>query len=182
MIINENRCGIYFEEDEATWELNGNKVPYEEVVKAISESKKIDEICIGSDDDYCEFETDEMTWELNWRIRIANYNGKFYLTSYIDATPYEYFDYLTEKENDEEDYEEVAQKMMADLAKDSHVVSANDICIEPEGDYLCGIKQEFDTIEEAFAGISAAIDSIYNYLNVKGRFVRLLAEHYEENE
>ena len=42
MIINENRCGIYFEEDEATWELNGNKVPYEEVVKAISESKKID--------------------------------------------------------------------------------------------------------------------------------------------
>ena len=72
--------------------------------------------------------------------------------------------------------------MMADLAKDSHFVSANDICIEPECDYLCGNKQEFDTIEEAFAGISAAIDFIYNYLNVKGRFVRLLAEHYEENE
>jgi len=182
MIINENKCGYCFEEEEISWEVNNKAVSYDEVLKAVSEVKKVKEICVGNGDEYCFFETDELTWELSWYIRIGIYEKKYHIESYIHAIPYEYSDYLIEKEENEEDYEEVSQKMIAALVKDFPIVFADDVYTELEGDYVHGIKKEFDTLEEAFANIPVVFDFIYDYLNAKGRFVSSLAEYYEDKE
>ena len=183
MIINENPYGVEFEEDEVVWQLNNKEVSYEEILKAVSSPKGVKNIICGSPDDYpYDFETEESVWELSWDIRINFYDGKYKLSTYIYAISNEYYDDLSDLEESEPDYQEVATKYIAELRKKGYPIFEDDTYLELEGDYVHDVNKTFDTLEEAFANIPSVFGRMCVYLEAKDNLLYYLREYYSEKE
>ena len=182
MILNQNDHGIFFEDYEIQWTLNGDDVSYEEVLLALSSDKKIESISVGSPGDsyyYCE--TDELQWDLQWDVSIdLNYNKKYALQTYIYASPYNAVDWLDELQDEHDDFDEVAENIIERLEKQGYHLFPGDVYAELEGDYSRMRNKEYDSIKEAFEVIPRAFDAIFSYMEAKDVFIAELLEYYEE--
>lgn len=180
MIINKNSYGIQFEPDEILWTLNDEEVSYKEVEEAVSKVKGVESIAVGVEDGKSQqCSTDEMSWEMSWNIEIYKYNGKFAIRTYIWAEPLELVEDLEELESSEEDYNSVAEEINASLAAEGYYVSLGDYWGALEGDYA-HMRDDYDSLEEAFSQIPIAFDKMYAYMEMRDKFIHRMLEHYEE--
>jgi len=182
MIINRNEHGIFFEDDEIQWVLDGEEASYDEVLKALNSGKKVESISVGSPGDsyyYCE--TDELQWDLQWDVSIhLSHNKKYALQTYIYASPYYAVDQLDELQDEHDDFDDVAGEIIEKLQKWGYNLFAGDVYAELEGDYSRMHNKECDTLKEAFELIPTAFDAFFSYMEAKDAFIAEMLEHYEE--
>ncbi|HHY29068.1 hypothetical protein A7W90_05715 [Clostridium sp. Bc-iso-3] len=183
MIINQNKSGIAFEASELTWKVNDEQLFYDEILSVVNSNKGCKKLSVGSPDGMpyiCE--TEVMDWELDWGIWVFRDTAqkKYGISSYIYASPCDWFDEF-EEASENENFEEVARAINIELANSGYKVDIDDHWAEMEGAYT-GLEHHarFDTLKEAFGKFPEVFDNLYNVIEAKGHFIRRVIEHYEE--